>query len=641
METARVPSARSLLVAALAVCLVMSGCASGKSVSATVAKSNGNHIAAGLLGGPFTSASVGSAESILARSGIATVANESSTTPLVGVTGSVRMTFTRAQVTSLALGAADGNGTTGSALDATAKMPSGDPSFSYLLAAWVSKVNTPAATEMRTVMGPQDWADAPSIIFPTIALPLFVSDVITASAASHSSATPASRVEPLGGIPPIQLTGFGLCSAVTTFIQQSLNSMFNALMITAPTGTFGTVLELIWDTAVVLAQAVVSGLLTRITSAALSALEVAAGAAGIASEIAAYVTPWTIQVIASPATVQVGDRGTFAAQVTTPLGAASSYPPVVTDCAKAANITLPPLSGAGLAATWSLSGAITATTSSDVTLDNAGATTIGFCAGSSPCGSSAEPSSSASSSCSASAAGGGSSTIPADLGVATLDVTRPDIDGLKTFVDGILDGLSGPAGYAVSVATSVLSSIVGPIDAQVGALDQNVYGTGVVNVGDVATPGPSSSGSGTCTPCLVGTWKTTNISIPAERANGGANVTWTMTDAGHLVIDWTGSSPIVSRYPDYTVSSSFTGSATFSWTLPSDASATSGTSIQRELSGGVNVVTTDTLTNPPTVTRTTSPVQSQAAAGTWTCQDNTMTASSSGSEEVISLTRVG
>jgi hypothetical protein len=138
METARVPSARSLLVAALAVCLVMSGCASGKSVSATVAKSNGNHIAAGLLGGPFTSASVGSAESILARSGIATVANESSTTPLVGVTGSVRMTFTRAQVTSLALGAADGNGTTGSALDATAKMPSGDPSFSYLLAAWVS-----------------------------------------------------------------------------------------------------------------------------------------------------------------------------------------------------------------------------------------------------------------------------------------------------------------------------------------------------------------------------------------------------------------------------------------------------------------------------------------------------------------------
>jgi hypothetical protein len=50
-------------------------------------------IPAGRLGGAFTEASVRSAEEILARNGVATVADEKSTVALVAVSGPLRMNF--------------------------------------------------------------------------------------------------------------------------------------------------------------------------------------------------------------------------------------------------------------------------------------------------------------------------------------------------------------------------------------------------------------------------------------------------------------------------------------------------------------------------------------------------------------------
>ena len=63
-------------------------------------------IPAGQLGGPFTAASVRSAEEVLAHSGVATVADEKSKVALVAVSGPVRISFTRAQVQAMALSAA-------------------------------------------------------------------------------------------------------------------------------------------------------------------------------------------------------------------------------------------------------------------------------------------------------------------------------------------------------------------------------------------------------------------------------------------------------------------------------------------------------------------------------------------------------
>ena len=120
-----------------AVSLIVSGWA--PPAAARSASSGRRIIPAGQLGGRFTASSVKSAEKVLALSGIATVAKESSTKALVTVHGPVRMRFTEAQVRSLALGAADGGGLTGSSLDSADPLPSGYPPFSYLLASWVSR----------------------------------------------------------------------------------------------------------------------------------------------------------------------------------------------------------------------------------------------------------------------------------------------------------------------------------------------------------------------------------------------------------------------------------------------------------------------------------------------------------------------
>jgi hypothetical protein len=130
------------------------------------------------LGGPFTAASVVSAEEVLARSGVATVANESSKAPLVAVVGPVRERFTRAQVESMALSAADGGGVAGSTLGSVVSTAKGLAPFSYVLASWVLNAGTPGSEAVRRIMGTQDWRKAPSIEFPTVALPLFVADVI-------------------------------------------------------------------------------------------------------------------------------------------------------------------------------------------------------------------------------------------------------------------------------------------------------------------------------------------------------------------------------------------------------------------------------------------------------------------------------
>jgi hypothetical protein len=124
------------------------------------------------LGGPFTAASVRSAEVVLARSGVATVADEKSRTPLVSVTGPVRMRFTQAQVQAMALSAADGGGLLGATLSSATPAAAGLAPFGYVLASWVRNEATPGAEAVRAMMGAQDWKAVASVVFPTIALPL-------------------------------------------------------------------------------------------------------------------------------------------------------------------------------------------------------------------------------------------------------------------------------------------------------------------------------------------------------------------------------------------------------------------------------------------------------------------------------------
>jgi hypothetical protein len=489
---------RLLLAAAVAISVVATGCGaqtSTGSASITAAKLVGRDIAPGALGGPFTAASTGSAETALAASGIATVADESSTTPLVAVTGTVVMTFTEAQVRNMALQAADGGGILGSALDATEMMPSGSPPLSYLLAAWVSKTDTPGADAVRTAMGMQTWAQAPDVVFPMIALPLFVSDVITATEASSTASSSAQRV----GIASAQATNLldftsAPCTTVSNFIQGVLNSVFTGLQLGTPSGTstiskIGKFFVTLWNNALLIAQTVLNGLLTKLTDTIVGAIRSVAAGLAVIAQIVAYVTPWSVKITPQVQTVSAGDGGTISAKVDS--AGPSSYPSAVSDCAGKADVTLPPLGGANLPTTWSLTGAISPSGPTNVTLDSSGSSTIRF-------------TTTAQASAGSAACDEARGQPQGEFGFVSISVTRSGIDGLQQLVNGLLATGLGP--IAGPIVKSLLGPILASIQAQLAKLTQSVIGTGFVVVtgqassGGSACPSPTASPSSSATP---------------------------------------------------------------------------------------------------------------------------------------------
>jgi hypothetical protein len=422
-------SLRSLVGALVAVAVLAAavGCAS----SATTASSHSASIPAGQLGGPFTSTSTASGEHALASAGIATVADEKSKTPVVSVTGSVRLMFTIAQVRAMTLEAADHGGISGAQLDATAPLPANYPPFAYLLAAWVKDAKTPGATLVRTVMGSQAWTDAPTIVFPTIALPLFTADVIS------SLPAPTGQSSGLGGNSPTASglateaafiysdadTGVfsSICSSASGFIQGVLNSVITALQFSTPgTGGVGGFFKTVWNGAIGLAQQAIQGLVTAITGPVLNAIKTVAGTAAVIAQIVSYLKPWSVKVIADPASVNAGSGGTLTATVDTGTGGAD-YPSTVKDCASALGITLPALTAADAKGSWELSGAISTSDDTAVTLDDHSASSISFNSDKSQSGATCDGSGEA-----------------VKTGNARITVTRPDTDGLKELATSLL-----------------------------------------------------------------------------------------------------------------------------------------------------------------------------------------------------------
>jgi hypothetical protein len=480
-------SRRSISLLAV-ISLLLTGCAAATTAGAP------RVIPAGELGGAFTAASVPSVEHILAADGISTVANEKSTSPLVRVTGPVRMTFTEPQVHAMTLQAADGNGITGTALDDSMRLPAHYPPFAYLLASWVSTSSTPAAKEILSVMGKQKWSDAPKLVFPTVALPLFAADVIAASpvpsptpsSTRSTNGAPASGADSDVVATEASFVRDGIldapCSTVSNFIQSVLSSVFSALQVgtsssDSPVGSF---FKGIWNGAVALAGAAIQGLVKVITGAVLNAIKSVAGTAVVIAQVVSYLKPWSVKVSSDPSSVDAGAGGTFTAAVDTGTGALS-YPSAITDCASSSglNLTLPALTAADASATWALSGSISAADSTSVTMDDHGKSTLAF-----------------TSSKDDSAACGGAASAD-QTGVANITVTRPGVESLKDLATTMLTNGLGLAGSIVGpILTSILDPILDSVLSNLSALT-DVIGAGTVTI--TGTTGADCPGSKTST----------------------------------------------------------------------------------------------------------------------------------------------
>jgi hypothetical protein len=566
------------------------------------------------VGGPLSSGSVAAATALLAGSGIATVPDESSSTPMAAVTGRERMRFTQAQVRAMALQVADHGGVLGSALDVATTTRPGDVPVSYLLAAWVSTGTSSGAVAVRDAMGAQDWTGAPSLVFPTIALPLFVSDVITATptrGAPPSSAQSSVYRKATAG-PEIESVALranvttGPCTLVSSFIQGVVNTVFNALSITAPSGagvgaSIGGFFVGIWNVAVALAQQAVQGLIKAVTGPVVAAIQSVAGAVAVISEVASYLSPWSVQVTADPTSIAAGDTGSFTGVVDGGSGGAD-YPAAITDCASGLGLTLPSLSAGGADATWSLGGQLQASDDTSVTLDRNASTKINF-------------SSSKASSADCNAPAGSGST-----GSGELTVTRPAVKDLQTLVNSMITTGLGVAGSVVGpIVQAILQPIVGAIIAKLDALTQTV-GTGYVAItgqqsstcASPTPPSPSPTTSATATAvCLVGAWRTTQFVYNGHDV-GGAGSTTTFNAGGTGTLDYTGSAPDHISIATY----QYQGSESFRYVL-TDPTGTTGSFTLTSVSGDVSAI----VTTPGGATSVPLPGDA-AESGTWTCDGN-------------------
>jgi hypothetical protein len=541
------PRPRIVALAVLAAtAVVVAGCGSTPKPGAP----SGTPSAASTNAAAATGKGVSSAQvvSLLASEGIATVAKVTSTAAVVPVKGKPVMTFTTDQVDAMVAAAGDHAGLLGSVLDAAHPSPAGDPSYSYLLAAWVTKGTSSGAAQMRSLMGPQAWNQAPSIVFPALALPLFTADVVRA-AGSRSTSTQAP---PVGETQPASLTGVvtSPCSLVSTFISDVLDTVAEALMLASPSGSgvdvaVGSFFVDLWNTAVGLAHLAIKSLLQAVTAPVLKTIEAVAAMAAVIAEVVTNITPWTVAVNATPASVERGGVGTFVAKVSSGLGL-GNYPAAVSDCANALKITLPSLTASGTPATWALGGPLIPSSPTTVTLDASGSSTVAYRTLEPP----VNPS------CS-----GGSTPPPPATGSGTITVTRPAINDLKTMVSNLLSTSIPVAG---GVVASILQPLVDEVLGKVDSLSQ-LTGTGFVTV---TTPTGSGSGSGTgkCPPtggvCMVGAWTAVNVDITTEGHHGlegGRGSHWRIYPNGHEIINWAGSGPFaLAGDPQFTYSGSST-----------------------------------------------------------------------------------
>ena len=564
--------------------------------------------------------SVPSVMKLLADDGVVTVANELSTAPLAPVGKPVGLQFTQAQTASLSVGAADGDGISGATLDATVPVGKGAPPFSYLLAAWASTGTSKGAATVRAIMGPESWGQAPDLVFPTIALPLFTADVVTAvgGQTTRTSAADDRAIDPALGQGP-RLTAMDLftspCTTVTNLIQETLDKLFEVLKLGPPSGSsvvakVGSFFVTLWNVAVSLAQTVVNGLI-KYSAKFFSAVVDIAGDAFALAELVSNLVPWSAKVTAVPTSVALGgNSGSFKAVIG---GRGVTYPSYVEDCAKGLGLQLPSFSAKGSKATWTVTGPITPTSTTTPVLDSQGSNTLSYTTGLVPC----------------------VSALPADeqKAHATISLTRSAIGPLKTLLTDLVARLTGQGGTYLK---PIIGGLMGDVAGKLSPLAQ-VSATGTV----MLTEPTAGDKSQTSCPCVLGKWEVRNETVALAHLSGGAGTTWELTPDGDnpaegtTEVDYAGSQPLANSQFGMTVQ--YSGSEEDRFSIPpADLGASSGTWTVRAVSG--HVVATTTVGGQSK----TAPLPFEpgvAFSGTWTCKGDDMDATYSGVGEVVSLTR--
>lgn len=442
---------------------------------------------------PFGEANVEAAIELLARSGIGTWEDPTAAgpiRPIEGVESPVRLL--RDQVRAMALEAWASGGITGSDLDALVPAEPDLAPPSWILAGYVSDVETEGAEVARALMGEPDWSRPEEALFPQLVLSLFTSDLARermaeAGVAAVPSGPRVSRAAHAAVMADVRTAQAGLCTQAATFLDATLSRVFAALRLGEGGG--GNIIVRIWDFVVSLAERVARAIVRELTQPVLDLIGRVASMAAMANAIVSVIRPWTVTVAGVPPVTAKGVGGgpgqPGALVVRVDLGGLDDWPALVKDCARVAGHPLPNLKPEGAPVTWSVAqypGGLMAESGRQRRLDATGQARLDYV------------------------------TLVDDIPapwrdvpgqlVATAVVERPGLERLR---DIALDALFGELGQARGVVEPFLRPIIARLTARLTSLiSSRGYGpaTVIYHVPD-ATPEPDRTPGPTAPPRQV------------------------------------------------------------------------------------------------------------------------------------------
>ena len=267
------------------------------------------------------------------------------------------------------------SGILGSDIDAMVVLPADVPSLSYFVAGWVTQGVSASAQEAHQWMGDQDWTHAPLVRFPMAVVAMFVTEMAISTASEASTHADPSTAPGTTDVQPGSIRhGFGRsdapralagpCTAVTAFIATTINGIFKALQITAPSGTgifatIGQALAGVFNFAIDLAQSVVQGLVSVLTAPVLNVIAIAVAALGVVTVVVSFFKDETLTLHLDPPPPANGyafaldqDPDISADIVATAKDLTGDWPPLLKDCAKASGVSLPELLPVGAPTIW-------------------------------------------------------------------------------------------------------------------------------------------------------------------------------------------------------------------------------------------------------------------------------------------------
>jgi hypothetical protein len=335
---------------------------------------------------PFGDDNVDAATELLARSGIGTYASPADAEPIVPVQEPASpMVLLRGQVRAMALEAWAGSGLAGEDLDPLVPGEPGLVPASYILAGYVAAVDTEGAQAARALMGEQEWAQAPSLVYPQLVLTLFASDLARDRMTEVQAHGPrVARAAALALTRDVRTAQAGICTAASNFISGALAAVFNALRLGESGG--GSIFRTIWNFVVTIAETVVTGIVRAFSEEVLHRIGQVAGLVGAVASVVSFVRPWTVDMSSVPSMTRKGigadpaEQGRL--QVRVLLEGPDEWPKDLADCARSADKPLPNLKPEGAPVTWEpleqTPGGLVAKTGHTERLDAQGAATLDF-----------------------------------------------------------------------------------------------------------------------------------------------------------------------------------------------------------------------------------------------------------------------